>query len=80
MIKLNIKNNYQIRCYIFHPHWILMDEGQTWCVELWTSLQNMADSTDAVGWSPILPSVKSVGVGRQRGKESATLVGRDPLD
>ena len=25
------------------------------------SQQNMADSTDAVGWSPILPSVKSVG-------------------
>ena len=22
---------------------------------LYTSLQNMADSTDAVGWSPILP-------------------------
>ena len=28
------------------------------------SLQNMADSTDAVGWSPILALVKSVGIGR----------------
>ena len=35
---------------------------------LYTSLQNMADSTDAVGWSPILPSVKSVGVGQRLGK------------
>ena len=44
------------------------------------SLQNMADSTDAVGWLPILPSVKSVGLGRRRGKESVMSVGRDPLD
>ena len=40
------------------------------------SLQNMADSTDAVGWSPILPSVKSVGIGRRLGKASVTLVGQ----
>ena len=44
------------------------------------SQQNMADSTDAVGWSPILPSVKLVGIGRRRGKASATSVGCDPLD
>ena len=40
------------------------------------SLQNVGDSTNAVDWSPILPSVKSVGVGRLRGKALATLVGQ----
>ena len=40
------------------------------------SLQNMADSTDAVGLSPIIPSVKSVSIGQQHGKASATSVGQ----
>ena len=48
--------------------------------ELRTSLQNMADSTDAVGWSPILPSVKSVGVGRRRGKASVMSVGHQVMN
>ena len=47
---------------------------------IYTSLQNVADSTNAVGSSPILPLVKSVGVGRRRGKASATLVGHQPGD
>ena len=42
----------------------------------WPSLQNVADSTNAVGWSLILPSVRSVCVGRRRIRASATSVGQ----
>ena len=41
-----------------------------------TSLQNVADSTDAVGWSPILPSERSVCIGQWCGRASATSVGQ----
>ena len=40
------------------------------------SLQDMADSTNAVGWSPILPSLKSVGIGCRRKQALATSVGQ----
>ena len=41
-----------------------------------TSLQNVADSTDAIGWLLILPSVKLVYVGLWCGKASVMLVGQ----
>ena len=45
---------------------------------LWleASLQNVADTTDAVDWSLILPSVKFVYVNLWRGKASVMLVGQ----
>ena len=40
------------------------------------SLQNVADSTDAVGWSLILPSVKLIYVGLRLRKALVLLVGQ----
>ena len=66
------------RTSVMH-HPVLLNEKKI-IYRICTSLQNVAVSTNTVGWLPILPSVKSVGVGWRCGKASATKVGHDPLD